>query len=177
MTDADERLLVEAAQRDPSKFGDLYERHFHRVYAFVVRRVRDRDAAEDVTAEVFHKALAGLPQYEWRGAPFGAWLIRIAANAVQDRVRRPGHEALAPDAAVSEPVVQRELEEVERTAAIFRFVDQLPVDQRAVIIERYVEERSIREVAARLRKSEGAVKQLQLRALQTLRSRMEAAHA
>src|SRR5262252_1105474 len=78
MTDADERLLVEAAQRDPSRFGDLYERHFHRVYAFVVHRLRDRDAAEDVTAEVFHKALAGLRQYEWRGAPFGAWLIRIA---------------------------------------------------------------------------------------------------
>ena len=72
MLDADERLLVEAAQRDPSKFAELYERHFERVYAFVVSRVRDRDAAEDVTAEVFHKALAHLPAYQWRGAPLGA---------------------------------------------------------------------------------------------------------
>ena len=56
--------MVEAAQRDPSRFGDLYERHFDRVYAFVVRRVRDRDVAEDVTSDVFHKALAKLPQYE-----------------------------------------------------------------------------------------------------------------
>ncbi|PYR44032.1 MAG: RNA polymerase subunit sigma-70, partial [Acidobacteria bacterium] len=54
MTDADERQLVEAAQRDPSRFADLYERHFERVYAYAVHRVRDRDAAEDLTAEVFH---------------------------------------------------------------------------------------------------------------------------
>jgi RNA polymerase sigma-70 factor, ECF subfamily len=177
MTDADERLLVEAAQRDPTKFGDLYERHFHGVYAFVVGRVRDRDAAEDVTSEVFHKALARLPQYEWRGAPFGAWLIRIAANALHDRARRAGHEAAAAEAPIAEPAVDRDLDDVDRMATIFRFVDQLPVDQRTVIIERYVEERSIREVAARLNKSEGAIKQLQLRALQTLRSRMEGAHA
>jgi RNA polymerase sigma-70 factor (ECF subfamily) len=177
MTDADERLLVEAAQRDPSKFGELYERNFHRVYAFVVRRVRNRDTAEDVTSEVFHKALARLPQYQWRGAPFGAWLIRIAANALHDRAKRAGHEPIAADTAIAEPAIDHDLDEVERMAAIFRLVDELPADQRAVIIERYVEERSIREVAARLNRSEGAVKQLQLRALQTLRSRMEGAHA
>src|SRR5918911_3922427 len=57
MVDDEDRVLVEAAQRDPARFGDLYERHFERVYTFVVRRVRDRDAAEDVTAEVFHRAL------------------------------------------------------------------------------------------------------------------------
>jgi RNA polymerase sigma-70 factor (ECF subfamily) len=176
MTD-DDRQLVEAAQRDLSKFGDLYERHFHRVYAFVVRRVGNRDTAEDVTAEVFHRALARLAQYEWRGAPFGAWLIRIAANALHDRARQAGHEPPPVDAAVTEPAFEHDLDEVDRMAAIFRFVDQLPSDQRSVIIERYVEERSIREVAARLNKSEGAVKQLQWRALQTLRSRMEGAHA
>jgi RNA polymerase sigma-70 factor, ECF subfamily len=177
MTDADERRMVEAAQRDPSRFGDLYERHFDRVYAFVVRRVRDRDVAEDVTSDVFHKALAKLPQYEWRGAPFGAWLIRIAANALHDRARRPGDEPLAGDVSGPQPRMDDDLDEIERMAAVFRFVDQLPADQRTVVIERYVEERSIREVAARLNKSEGAIKQLQLRALQTLRSRMEAARA
>jgi RNA polymerase sigma-70 factor (ECF subfamily) len=177
MNDADERLLVEAAQRDPTKFGELYERHFHNVYAFIVRRVRDRDAAEDVTSEVFQKALARLPHYEWRGAPFGAWLIRIAANALHDRAKRAGHAALADGAAVAEPAADYDFDAADRIAALFRFVDQLPADQRTVIIERYVEERSIREVAERLNRSEGAVKQLQLRALETLRSRMEASHA
>ena len=177
MTDADERRMIEAAQRDPSRFGDLYERHFNRVYAFVVRRVRDRDVAEDVTSDVFHKALAALPHYEFRGVPFGAWLIRIAANPLHDRARRPGDEPLVGEVGGSEPAIDDDLDEIERLAAVFRLVDQLPADQRAVIVERYVEERSIREVAAHLKKTEGAVKQLQLRALQTLRSRMEAARA
>ena len=177
MTDAEERLLVEAAQRDPSRFAELYERHFERIYAYVAHRLRDRDAAEDLTAEVFHRALAGLPRYEWRGAPFGAWLIRIAANAVADRVKRASRELTTealPDRAADPDV---DLADVERAALLFRLVDGLPADQRRVIVERYVEERSIREIAARLERSEGAVKQLQLRALQTLRTRMEAAHA
>src|SRR6185295_19075563 len=78
----DEQRLVEAAQRDPSHFAELYERHFERVYAYVVRRVRDRDEAEDLTSEVFHQALAHLGRFEWRGLPFAAWLFRIAANAI-----------------------------------------------------------------------------------------------
>src|SRR6266568_5026899 len=65
---ADERLLVEAAQGDPAKFEALYELHFERVYGFVAGRLHDRATAEDVTSEVFHKALANLPNYEARGA-------------------------------------------------------------------------------------------------------------
>src|SRR6266550_3545624 len=79
-----ERLLIEAAQRDPSRFAELYEDNFERVYAFIARRVRDRDEAEDLTSEVFHQALANLARFEWRGVPFAAWLFRIAAN------HRPG---------------------------------------------------------------------------------------
>src|SRR4030095_4374771 len=70
----DERLLVEARKADPSRFADLYERNFDRVYAFVARRVGSRSEAEDLTAEVFHQALAHLRRFEWRGAPFRAWL-------------------------------------------------------------------------------------------------------
>ena len=176
MPDADERLLVEAAQRDPSRFAELYERHFDRVYAYAVLRVRSRDAAEDVTSDVFHKALAALPQYQWRGAPFGAWLIRIAFNVIVDRWKRSAREAVGSDL-LPEQVAEPEVEHVDQLARVFELVDGLPADQRTVIVERYVEERSIREVAARLGKSEGAIKQLQFRALQALRKGMEGAHA
>ena len=71
--EADERLLVEAAQRDPVKFGDLYELHFEQVYAFISRRVADRTVAEDLTSDVFQKALGNLPSYEFRGVPFAAF--------------------------------------------------------------------------------------------------------
>jgi RNA polymerase sigma-70 factor, ECF subfamily len=172
--DADERLLVEAAQRDPARFGDLYDRHFERVYAFVVRRVSNRAAAEDVTAEVFHRALAGLREYEWRGAPFSAWLFKIAANAIVDRAKRSRREASIDDAK-HEPSVEAGTDALDRRADLFRFVNELPADQRRVIVERFVEERSIREIAGRLNRTEGAVKQLQFRALENLRTRMEGA--
>jgi len=172
--DADERLLVEAAQRDPARFGDLYDRHFERVYAFVVRRVSNRVAAEDVTADVFHRALAGLRDYEWRGAPFSAWLFKIAANAIVDRAKRSRRETSIDDAK-HEPAVDAGTDALDRRADLFRFVNELPADQRRVIVERFVEERSIREIAGRLNRTEGAVKQLQFRALESLRTRMEGA--
>ena len=169
MTDGDERLLVEAAQQDPAKFGDLYDRHFARVYAFVARRVRSRDAAEDVTAEVFHQALAHLPRFEWRGVPFVAWLLRIAANAIVDRAKRAARERGTPE---PEDAVEPSLEEVEHRARLFRLVDGLPPEQRRVIVMRFAEQRTIRDIAVRLGRTEGAVKQLQFRGLRTLRARL-----
>ena len=74
---ADERSLIEAAQRDRARFADVYQAYFHLVYAYVARRLRDRSKSEDVTSEVFHKALQNLPRFKWTGAPFGAWLLRI----------------------------------------------------------------------------------------------------
>ncbi|HEY2011981.1 MAG TPA: sigma-70 family RNA polymerase sigma factor [Bryobacteraceae bacterium] len=178
----EERLLVEAAQADPARFAALYDLHFEQVYAFIARRVRDRDTAEDLTSEVFHKALANLKNYEWRGAPFAAWLIRIAANAMADRSKRAAREVAcdedppAPDVKTV-PTAERDLEEIEHRARLFRLVSELPSNQRRVIHQRFVEEKSIREIARQLGRSEGAVKQLQFRALQSLRQQMEGGHA
>jgi RNA polymerase sigma-70 factor (ECF subfamily) len=141
------------------------------VYAFVARRVGDRDAAEDVTSEVFHKALANLQRFEWRGVPFAAWLLRIAANAIADRAPRTGRELGVddpPELGV-DATADVDLEEVEHRARLFRLVDGLPEDQRRVITMRFAEEKSVREIAEALGRSEGAVKQLQFRGLQNLR--------
>jgi RNA polymerase sigma-70 factor (ECF subfamily) len=178
--DAEERL-VEAAQRDPARFADLYEIHFERIYAFIARRVRDRDTAEDLTSEVFQKALANLRNFEWRGAPFAAWLIRIANNLVSDQTKRTAREAgnteMVAEPSVTEPSAETTLEEMEDQAQLFRLVDRLPADQRRVIFQRFVEQRSIREIAQELGRSEGAIKQLQFRALENLRAQMEGANA
>ena len=180
--EADERLLIEAAQRDPARFADLYEINFERVYAYVVKRVRDRAETEDLTAEVFHQALANLKRFEWRGIPFAAWLFRIAANLISDRWQRSGREVSDDceiESAQSEPgrISPSEIETVERRATLFRLVDTLPAEQRRVVVLRFVEEKSIKEVAQEIRKTEGAVKQLQFRALSSLRARMEGADA
>jgi RNA polymerase sigma-70 factor (ECF subfamily) len=177
--EADERLLVEAAQKDPARFAELYENNFERVYAYVVRRVGDRAETEDLTSEVFHHALANLRRFEWRGIPFAAWLFRIAANLISDRWQRKGREDVAgePERIESAAASGVEFEEVERRATLFRLVDTLPAEQRRVVVLRFVEQKSIKEVAREIRKTEGAVKQLQFRALSSLRARMEGADA
>ena len=78
--EADERLLIEAAQRDRALFADIYDKYFEMVYAYAGRRMRDRARTEDLTSEVFHKALVNLPRFKWTGAPFGSWLLRIASK-------------------------------------------------------------------------------------------------
>jgi len=176
--EADERLLIEAAQKDPARFAELYEINFERVYAYAVRRVGSRAEAEDLTADVFHQALANLKRFEWRGIPFAAWLFRIAANLISDRWQRSGREVADDSGQIeSVQVSPKEIEEVERRATLYRLVGTLPDEQRRVVVLRFVEQKSIKEVARQISKTEGAVKQLQFRALTNLRARMEGADA
>ena len=165
----DERFLVAAAQRDPSRFAELYEGNFERVYAFIARRVASREDAQDLTAEVFHEALRNLNRFEWRGLPFAAWLLGIAAHLLADRWRCSArHREVAADVldeAGADP-------QIERRAMLFQLVDGLAPDQRLVVLRRFVDQKSLREIALELGRSEGAVKQLQFRALQNLRAQM-----
>jgi len=164
-----ERLQVKAAQQDSARFAELYENNFERVYAYVAHRVRDREEVQDLTAEVFHKALAGLPRYEWQGSPFIAWLLGIAAHVLADRWQR----VLRLQEVVTDDLEQVGIEDdVERRAMLYQLVDALPGDQRQVILWRFVAQKSLREMAAELGRTEGAIKQLQLRALQNLRKRI-----
>jgi len=153
------------------------------VYAYVTRRAGNRDVAEDLTAEVFRKALASLPRFKWRGAPFAAWLFRIASNMIADRSKRVAREVSLDEAGATErgsraqiskgadKSQQKDLEDSERRALLFRLVDELDEDQCRVLVMRFAEEKSIREIAEALGRSEGAVKQLQFRALENLRTK------
>ena len=167
-TTEDERLLIEAAQADPARFVEIYERYVDRIYSFVSRRTENRAAAEDITSHVFEQALGAIGRFEWRGLPVSVWLFRIASNALADHWRE--HSRAVQEArGVPDPL---ELEDIERRIALYQQVERLPDLQRRVIHLRFVEEKSIREVAAALDRSEGAVKQLQLRALENLRKSM-----
>jgi RNA polymerase sigma-70 factor, ECF subfamily len=171
VTESDERLLIEAAQNDPGRFAELYEQNFHRVYAYVVRRIYDRSEAQDLTAHVFQQALANIGKFKSRGAPFVSWLYRIAANAIADHARKKSRET-AETEVTPNTSVDSDLEQVERRARLFSAVDALPEDQRKVILLRFGEEKSIKEIASDLNRSEGAVKQLQFRGLENLRARL-----
>jgi RNA polymerase sigma-70 factor (ECF subfamily) len=107
-----------------------------------------------------------------------AWLVRIAANAIADRFQSAAvrHET-ATDAIELAADTARDDEAIERRAMLFKLVDSLPADQRLVLIRRFVDQRSVREIAEELGRSEGAVKQLQFRALETLRNKTRKSHA
>ena len=112
----EEKRLVEHAKRDPREFGALYDRHFQQIYRFVYSRVREQTAAEDVTSEVFMKALKAMPRYQDTGRPFAAWLYQIAVNAIADRYRtlRPAqpledfHDLSVAGPAIEEQAAQRD---------------------------------------------------------------------
>jgi RNA polymerase sigma-70 factor (ECF subfamily) len=169
-----ERALIEAAHKDPRRFAELYEMNFERVYAFIVRRVHDRAEAEDLTSEVFQHALANLSRFEWRGVPFAVWLFRIAANAIADRGRKLSRAA--EYAQSSDDLDQSHWPDIERRAALFQLVAKLPDDQQSVIIRRFVEQKSIKDIAEEFGRSEGAIKQLQFRALENLRAGLGGGH-
>lgn len=170
---SEERLQVEAARQDPARFADLYENNFERIYAYVAHRVRCREDAQDATADIFHQALVSLPRFEWRGLPFAAWLLGIAANVLSDRWRR----VLKQREVVTDDLERIGIEDnVEQRAMLYQLVDSLPADQRQVILRRFVGQMSLRDMAMELGRSEGAIKQLQLRALHNLRERIRSIH-
>lgn len=162
----DERSLIEAAQAEPARFAELYELNFVRIYAFFARRVGTREEAQDLTSEVFHQGLASIRSFKWQGAPFVAWLYGIAANVLASHRKKMGRSGPLDNLDFSSAGC-----EIERSLHLSELVDSLSADQRQVIIRRFIHQRSIREIAHELGRSEGAIKQLQLRALEKLRER------
>ena len=169
---ADEVQLVERAKRDPAAFGELYDRHFSQIYRFVYSRVRDQSAAEDVTSEVFMKALRGIGRYQDTGRPFSAWLYQIAVNAVNDRYRslRPT-EDIDSQIAISSggPSLDEIAIQNEEVRRIWTLVESLPVPQRTALVLKFQEDMKIDDIAAVMGKSPGAVKLLIHRGVTRLR--------
>ncbi|MGH7777468.1 MAG: RNA polymerase sigma factor [Candidatus Dormibacterales bacterium] len=172
----DERDLVERAKSDPMAFGELYDRHLQQIYRFVFSRTRDQTASEDITSDVFMKALRALPRYQDTGRPFSAWLYQIAVNAIADKYRsaRPTQdledvrELAAAGPGVDEITAQRD--EVRR---IWSIVETLPVPQRTAMVLKFQEDMKIEDIAVVMGKSQGAVKLLIHRGVTRVRTRSE----
>jgi RNA polymerase sigma-70 factor (ECF subfamily) len=171
--------LAERGKSSSDAFGVLYDRHLRRIYNYVYYRIGQKAEAEDLTERVFMQALENLPRYQNRGAPFSAWLFRIAHNLVANWHRDTGRHPSAPlddageredqradpfgDALSSEE--QRELREA---------VGRLPADRQMLLQMKFVEERSNLEIAQHMGRTEGAVKALLHRTVVTLRSDLSA---
>lgn len=178
MTEQDqERNWLERARRgDGEAIGELYRRYAHAVYRYVYYRLGDAERAEDVTADVFVRALEALPRFRERGLPFSAWLYRVAAARVADdfrRKRRRPAEPLPLEMAESAAGPEEVAEERWRAEQLQRLVRCLPEVQQQVLILRFVERLSHAEVARIIGRSEGAVRVIQYRALRELRRLLE----
>lgn len=92
---SEEQKLVEEAKNNSQAFAELYDLYFPKVYAFVAAKIKSRDDAEDITGDIFVKILENLQSYEWRGLPFGAWVFRIARNALNDYYNKSGRTSTA----------------------------------------------------------------------------------
>ncbi|MBG7617521.1 MAG: sigma-70 family RNA polymerase sigma factor [Chloroflexi bacterium] len=165
-------LVCQAQAGDRGAFAVLYERYFDKIYRYTVLKVGDRSEAEDMTQQVFLKALKSISSFKWKEVPFSAWLYRIAHNQVVDYFRKKSRRPTADIEKcliVSGQDTQKLVEikmSIEQVAIAAR---RLTPAQQEVISLRFAGEMRIAEVAAAMGKSQGAVKALQHSAILALR--------
>ena len=169
-----ERLIVDAAKAgDESALSELYTLYFPRVYRYILARTGNPYDAEDLAEEVFMKVLEAIERFQWREAPFSAWLFRIAHNALISQRRKDGvrgrsgplSDGLALDAQSPDDMVENRLALNEIMDAALK----LPEAQRQVITLRFAAGLSVAETARAMNKGEGNVKVIQHKAIAKLR--------
>lgn len=174
--DDEAKLILRAKQGDKRAIGELYSRHVDAIYRYVWPRVREDAVAEDLTAQVFLKALEGLPTYEPTGKPFLAWLYRIAYARIVDHWRQQERRTMVPlDETMSArgPQPSELLETEADWVTAIDLLAQLTDDQQEVVMLRFIGEMSLSEVAETLGKTIGATKATQHRALASLARLLE----
>jgi RNA polymerase sigma-70 factor (ECF subfamily) len=175
-----DRSAVDAARRDPRAFEALYRKYVAQVYSFALYELRDTHAAEDLTAQVFLRALAGLPgfreQDEPPGSSFRVWLFQIARNSLSNERRRSRRHPDAPlELALEIPAaddVEAAVAERDQLAQAWRSIEKLPAERRQALLLRFVEEMSTREIGEVLGRSEGATRVLIHRALRSVANQL-----
>lgn len=183
---SDEAALVARAKVDTAAFGELYERYVGRIYNYLYYRTGNTHDAEDLTARVFQRALAGLERYTSRGLPFSAWLYRIAHNLVANWHRDQGrrrhvtlHDLGVKDQRLAQDLhgLSAELPEAasetrEEQARLMQAIRQLPDERQQLLSLKFVDGLSNAEIGLVLSRSEGAVKSLYHRTLLALRDEL-----
>jgi len=172
--DGEHQLIQNAIKGEASAFGELYDRYQPQIYRFVALKVGRREDAEDLTHQVFLSAWQNIKSYTHRGFPFSSWLYRIARNQIVDfyRARRDvfSVEDTDPELLIHDPKIELAVERQVATGRVMSAIRFLKQEYQDVLILRFIEDLSIREVAAALGKSEGSVKVTQHRAVKAIRT-------
>jgi RNA polymerase sigma-70 factor (ECF subfamily) len=174
VSEESDSTLIARARNDPEAFGLLYERYVGRIYSYIYYRTSNHHEAEDLTSRTFYKALKHLPRYVDRGAPFSAYLYRIAHNIVANWYRDTGRRQMVglDDLVLTarerdEPAAVAE--RVEEQDILLQAVHRLPPDRQQLLILKLVEQMSNAEIAEVMKRTEGAIKSLYHRTLVALR--------
>jgi RNA polymerase sigma-70 factor (ECF subfamily) len=174
--DSEASLIRRAQQGDAEAVAELYRLHSPAVYRYFYFRVHDRATAEDLTGEVFVKMVEGLPRFVERGAPLAAWLFRIAHDRVVDHHRRTAYrqsEPLSDGLELGGPGTEAQALQQAEMERIRAAVATLTEEQRMVIQLRFVEGYNLEQCATIMRKTTGAIKALQHRALHQLAGKLD----
>lgn len=145
----DEQQLVEAARKNPRRFGLLYERYYEQMFLFVYKRVGDQEMSADLTSQLFLKAMTHLPKYQFRGVPFSAWLYRIAINEVNQYFRQSKKQRhVSLDSAglqlmMEEAEVRHDEHEIQ---SLVQVLDRLEPEEVQLIELRFFEKQSFKEI-------------------------------
>ena len=177
MPEDNESALIARAKEDPEAFGLLYERYVGNIYNYIYYRTGNHHDAEDLTARTFFRALKHVSRYVDRGAPFSAWLYRIAHNLVanwhRDRNRR---QIISLDDLVMRTLKREEpaalAEEREERDRLLDVIRRLPPERQQLLILKFVEQMSNAEIGEVMGRTEGAIKSLYHRTLVALRKEL-----
>jgi RNA polymerase sigma-70 factor (ECF subfamily) len=175
----EQKLLKQAQRGNADAFSALYKAHVQTVFRYVYHRVNDVQLAEDITGDVFTRALSGLATYQDQGKPFIAWLYSIAHARVVDYYRRAGRQSDDGDDVIERIPVTSDMDEgiLRRQAvqALREAITSLTGEQQQVVVLRFIEGYRIERVAEVMGKNANAIKALQHRALRSLANRLQRA--
>ena len=163
-----------AARGDGDAAGLLFDHYYPRVYRYALSKLGRAQDAEDVAAETFARVLRGLERFRWRGAGFEAWIFRIAYNLIVDQYRGSGREELS-ESEEDEPDNQTPEDlyfQTETASELSHVLNKLSTDQKEVLLLRFVAGLDTDEICEVMGRTPNAVRQLQFRALETMRKRM-----
>ena len=180
-----EKALVLKAQEDVKAFGELYDEYYARIFNYVLRRTASVESAQDITSEVFFKALKNIKRFRWRGISLSSWLYRIATNETTNYFRNNRHaqcdvEAVSNNGNIANPSIEAELitaeaelKRNEEFLALHQNIARLSVKYQEVLTLRFFENKPLREIGEILGKREGTVKSLLHRGLKQLKKLMD----
>ena len=170
----EDKLVKKAKKGETEAFGKLYDKHFSSIYRFVFLQIRHKSDAEDITQQVFLSAWQSVGRYRTRkNIPFSSWLYKIAKNAVIDHHRTKKEyidiEMVAEKAFADTPELGKAIDDSSIFYIVKQSLNQLNNDEQGVLIMKFINELSNKEVGQILNKSEGAIRVIQHRALKKLK--------